>query len=378
MISREIIPAILNQAGKGKVIILVGPRQVGKTTLLKNIAEEYGENVLWLNADETDIRISLEKTTSTRLKNLFGKHKLVIIDEAQSVENIGKTLKLAADTLKNIQVIATGSSAFELRNRSNEPLTGRKKEFLLFPVSVNEMYRHHGRTEEKRLLEQRMIYGLYPEVINHPGEEQQTLRELVSSYLYKDMLLADGLRKSSIIEKLTQALALQLGNEVSYHELGQLLGGVDHSTVEKYIDMLEKAYIIYRLPALSRNLRNELKKGKKIYFWDNGVRNAIIKNFNPLTLRNDTGALWENFMITERIKNNHYKGKWVNHYFWRTFAQQEVDYIEEYEGKFHAYEMKWNPKKKIKFPKTFSAAYPGSIQKIISPDTMDDFMDGKI
>ena len=375
MILRILENKLETQLGKGKAIILTGPRQVGKTTLLQKIAQKH--KALWLNADEPDVRLALEHATSTKLKALIGKHKLLIIDEAQLIDNIGRVLKLITDNLKTVQVIATGPSAFDLRNKTNEPLTGRKIEYNLYPFSVRELEKSGTALNERRLLETRMIYGLYPEVVNRPGEEQEVLRELVSSYLYKDILMIDGLKKASMLEKLIQALALQLGNEVSYHELGQLLGGVDHSTIEKYIDLLEKAYIIYRLPALNRNLRNELKKGKKIYFWDTGIRNAVIKNFNPLELRQDKGALWENFIISEKLKNNSYQGKWVNSFFWRTLAQQEIDYVEEYAGKIFAFEFKWNPKQNVKITKTFLNAYPNAVAKVISPENMDEFLNQK-
>jgi uncharacterized protein len=375
MIERSITKDLKKALFKGKAILLIGPRQVGKTTLLHFIAAEYKKPYLWLNADESDIAVKLENTTSTALKALIGNNKLVIIDEAQVIKNIGKTLKLITDTLKDVQVIATGSSAFELRNKMNEPLTGRKNEFHLYPMSVSEMNTEHGALAESRLLEHRLIYGLYPEVINNQGEEQKTLRDLSGSYLYKDLLMIDGIKKASLLDKLLQALALQLGNEVSYTEIAQLLGGVDPATVEKYIDLLEKSYVVFKLPALSRNHRNEIKKGKKIYFWDNGIRNAIIKNFQPLDLRTDKGALWENFLISERLKQNSYNGNWVNSYFWRTFNGSEIDYIEEKDGKMFAFEFKWNAeKKKVKVPLAFSGSYENSEFSVIEKNNYGEFV----
>ncbi len=375
MIERTITKNLKKALFKGKAILLIGPRQVGKTTLLHFIANEYKKPYLWLNADESDIALKLENTTSTELKALIGQNKLVIVDEAQVIKNIGKTLKLITDSLKDVQVIATGSSAFELRNKMNEPLTGRKNEFNLYPITIAEMNANHGELAEGRLLEHRLIYGFYPEVINNIGEEQKTLRDLSGSYLYKDLLMIDGIKKASMLDKLLQALALQLGNEVSYTELAQLLGGVDPATVEKYIDLLEKSFVVFKLPALSRNHRNEIKKGKKIYFWDNGIRNAIIKNFQPLELRTDKGALWENFLISERLKQNSYNGNWVNSYFWRTFDGSEIDYIEEKDGKMSAYEFKWNAeKKKVKFPGAFSGSYENSEFRVIDKNNYGEFV----
>lgn len=303
-------------------------------------------------ADEIDVRDMLSDTTSTRLKALFGKKELVTIDEAQRIKNIGVTLKLIVDNLQNIQLLVTGSSSLELTSEINEPLTGRKYEYFLYPIAFQEMVNEDSLMEEKRMLKHCLIYGYYPEIITHAGEEKEILNLLTSSYLYKDLFALEQIKKPPLLEKILLALVLQMGNEVSYRELGQIVGA-DNETVERYIDLLEKAFIIFKLTALSRNLRNELKKSRKVYFYDNGVRNAIIKNFNPLSLRQDTGALWENFLLSERMKTNHYSGQWVNSWFWRTHSQQEIDYIEEYEGRLHAYEFEWNPSAKVRFPKTF-------------------------
>lgn len=373
MIPRTLERIILDRFHKGKVILVLGPRQSGKTTLAGRIIEQCRLSTLYLNGDEVDVRDMLTNTTSTRLKAMIGKHTVVIIDEAQRITNIGIALKLLADNLKHVQVLVTGSSSLELANEIKEPLTGRKYEYLLYPISFEEMVGHTSLLEEKRMLEHRMIYGYYPEVITNQGDEKDILNLLAGSYLYKDLFAWEQIKKPVLLEKLLQALALQLGNEVSYHELGQLLGA-DNETVERYIDLMEKAFIIFRLTALSRNIRNELKRTRKIYFYDNGIRNAVIKNFNPLTLRQDTGALWENFLISERMKINQYKGRWVNNWFWRTHAQQEIDYIEEYDGGIHAYEFKWNPQKKVRFPKTFLNGYPGSDTNIISRDNYVAFI----
>ncbi len=373
MIDRTLIPLIIKGLNRGKIVILIGPRQVGKTTLAQKIAQQIDLKTLWLNGDETDIRILFSDITSIRLKAIIGNNKLLIIDEAQRIKNIGITLKLIYDQIKGVRVLATGSSAFELTSEINEPLTGRKREFFLYPLSYQEMFQHTSFLDENRMLEHRLIYGYYPEVINNPGDEKGILSEISESYLYKDILSYGKIKKPALLEKLLQALALQIGNEVSYHELGQLIGA-DNQTVERYIDLLEKTYVIFRLVSLSRNMRNEIKKGRKIYFYDTGIRNAIIKNFIPLNLRKDVGALWENFLISERLKINHYTQKLVNRFFWRSTTQKEVDYIEEQNGKLYAYEFKWNPKKKVKIPRSFTNLYPEAETQLINPQNFIEFI----
>ncbi len=373
-IVRSIKSTLQTQFFKGKIILLIGARQVGKTTLLKEILATQNENNLWLNADEADVRLQLQQAnTSTQIKQLFGNASLIVIDEAQQIEDIGLKLKLVIDTFPDLQVVATGSSAFELLQKSNEPLTGRKKEFILYPLSFQEMVNHHSLIQEKRLLETRLLYGSYPEVINNPNNERQVLQDIVNSYLYKDVLRYEGIKKSSIIEKLVLALALQIGNEVSYNELAKTIGNINAATVEKYIDVLEKAFVVFKLNALSRNVRNEIKKGKKIYFYDTGVRNSIINNFNPLALRNDKGALWENYLIAERVKRNSYNNHYCNSYFWRTFDQAEVDYIEEYDGALHTYEFKWK-KNRQKVPASLIANYSIASSSFIDTDNYEAFL----
>lgn len=373
MIPRMLESPISSRFGKGKIILIIGPRQVGKTTLVQLITNTGNTPALWLNGDEPDVRAMLTNTTSTQVGALIGNHTRVVIDEAQRIVNIGLTLKLLVDRFPHVQVIVTGSSALELSGMINEPLTGRKYEYNLFPLSFSEMTDHTSLLEESRMLEHRLIYGYYPEIVTHPGEERTLLSLLADSYLYKDLYALEQIKKPVLLEKILLALALQLGSEVSYHEIGQLTGA-DNETVERYIDLLEKAFVVFRLTALSRNLRNEIKKSRKIYFYDNGIRNAIIKNYSPLSLRQDIGALWENFLISERMKINHYTGRWVNRWFWRTHAQREIDYIEEYDGKLHAYEFKWNPAKKATFPKAFLNAYPGSDTRVISRSNFIDFL----
>jgi hypothetical protein len=373
MIQRELAEIITSRVGKGKAIILLGPRQVGKTTLIKSLFPPSAEGIQWFVGDDPDTRELLSNATSTKLGALLGKTTTVVIDEAQRIENIGLTIKLIVDSHPGVQVIATGSSALELANTFSEPLTGRKYDMNLFGLSFGEMVQNTSLLEERRLLEHRLIFGYYPEIVTHPGEEQELLFNLSASYLYKDILAYQQIKKPLVLEKLVQALALQVGSEVSYRELGQMCG-LDPITVERYIDLLDKAYVLFRLPALSRNMRNEIKHGRKIYFYDTGVRNAIIKNFNPLSLRQDTGALWENFCIVERMKMLHYGMKYVNRFFWRSHAQQEIDYIEERDGKLFAFEFKWNPKKSRDVPKSFLNAYPGSETAVITPENFESFV----
>jgi uncharacterized protein len=373
-VQRVALQNIKNQLFRKKVILLVGARQVGKTTILKQLVAETAAKSIWLNADEGDIRQALDTAqTSTQLMQLFGENELVIIDEAQQIKDIGLKLKLVIDTNPHIQIIATGSSAFELLQKSNEPLTGRKVEMQLFPFSFAELAANSSEMEEKRLLATRLVYGSYPEVVNNPGREKEVLTDLVSSYLYKDLLRYEGIKKSSVLEKLVLALALQTGHEVSYHELGKTLGNINPATIEKYIDLLEKAFVVYKLPALSRNLRTELKKGKKIYFYDNGVRNCIISNYMMPELRQDKGALWENYIMGERLKYIHTTQHHCNRYFWRTFDQAEIDYIEEYDGALHAYEFKWKTNRK-KLPASFMQNYTVAETGFIDTDNYTDFI----
>jgi len=354
-----------------KALIILGPRQVGKTTLLQQLFNT--KNYLWLNGDDSDTRQLLSEPNESKLKSIIAQNKYLIIDEAQRIHNIGLCIKIVVDQIKNVKVIATGSSSFELANKINEPLTGRKWEFFMYPLSFREMTEHHGLLTEKRLLENRLIYGYYPEVINNPGDEKKIIKSLADSYLYKDILTWERIQKPDKLERLVQALALQIGNEVSYNELGQVCG-LDKETVEKYIQLLEKAFIVFRLNSFSRNLRNELKKSRKIYFFDNGIRNAVINQFSPMESRTDKGVLWENFIISERLKFLEYEEKFCNKYFWRTTAQQEIDYIEEENGKIFAFEFKWNNKSKSKFSKTFINEYHPEQSIVITPGNMESFL----
>lgn len=373
MIVRLLQHEIQKKLFKGKAILLFGPRQSGKSTLIESLLKQVGQEWLYLNGDEADVREILTNTTSAKLKLLAGRNKIVFIDEAQRVNNIGLTLKLFTDQLKDIQVIATGSSAFELSSQVNEPLTGRKYEFMLYPLCFEEMVGHHGLLEEKRLLEHRMIYGYYPEIVTNQGQETALLKLIANSYLYKDLLNLEQIKKPVLLEKLVKALALQVGSEVSYNELAKTVGA-DKETIEKYIDLLEKAFVLFRLPALSRNVRNEIKKGKKVYFYDCGIRNAIINNFNPINSRTDAGALFENYFISERLKYLRYHGMDTTQYFWRTTQQQEIDLIEEERGKMRAYEVKLNDTSRIRFPKTFIDNYINAVFFKVSQSNVEEFL----
>lgn len=374
MIKRIIAERIAQKLNQGKIIILYGPRQCGKTTLLKMLVEKINLSCLWLNGDEPDTRVLLSNKTSTELTQLVKGKKILIIDEAQRIENIGLTLKLIADNIPELITIASGSSSFELANTIKETLTGRKIEFTLLPFSFIEAINYTNLIEEKRLLNNRLIYGFYPDVYNHFEDSKEILLQLADSYLYKDILIWEKIKKSERIDKLLQALAFQVGSQVSYNEIGQMIG-LNSETVEKYITLLERAFVIFRLPSFSRNLRNELKKTRKIYFYDNGIRNAVIKHFAPINLRDDVGALWENFCISERVKRNSFNGISVNSYFWRTTQQQEIDYIEEADGVLSTFEFKYNSKAKARIPLTFSRNYHEESFKVITPDNFVEWLE---
>ncbi|WP_245905265.1 ATP-binding protein [Gelidibacter algens] len=370
MIYRVIEPAISKKFGKGKAIVLIGPRQVGKTTLLNSIIHD--KNHLFLDGDDPTFRNILQNINTKQLKTLIGNHELVFIDEAQHIENIGLTLKLITDQFKNVQLLVSGSSAFEIKNLTNEPLTGRKWQYYLFPISWEEFEIYSGHLKAVQQLEQRILYGMYPDVITNLGEETEILKTLSDSYLYKDILAFHNLKKPEVLEKLMQALAYQIGQEVSYNELSQLLG-IDKNTVSSYIDILSNNYVIFKLPSFSKNLRNEIKRKQKIYFYDNGMRNAIINDFRPLDARQDKGALWENFLISERVKRNTYHLLLSKSYFWRTTSQQEIDYIEVTNGAISAYEIKWNEKAKVKIAKAFEKSYDTKVS-IINKSNFINFL----
>jgi len=368
---RTILPAIEQALFKGKAIVLYGARQVGKTTLIRLIQEKYTENSLYLNCDEPDIRSALSDKTSTELRRLVGNKTLVLIDEAQRVKNIGLTIKLIVDNFPNIQVVATGSSSFDLSNDISEPLTGRKVEFNLYPLSVAELLSQQSPLEIQRLLEYHLRFGMYPGVLSsdHPGE---VLQEISKSYLYKDLLEYQTIKNPDLLRKLLQALALQIGSEVSYNELGVMLG-IDRNTVIRYLSLLEQGFVVFNLSPFSRNLRKEIGKLHKVYFYDLGVRNALINNFNPLELRQDVGALWENFFICERLKLLHNQRKRPNTYFWRTYDGLEIDYLEEEAGQIEGFECKWG-NEKWRTPNAFTSTYPNSAVHLVNRSNALEFL----
>lgn len=372
MIQRKLSQLIEKYGQNNKAIIIMGCRQVGKTTLLHQMYPE-NEDCVWFYGDDLDTQQLFSKLTATRLLSIIGTHKTVVIDEAQRIPDIGLRMKLVTDQMPGVKLVATGSSAFELASRLNEPLTGRKWEFQMFPISFAEMVEHHGLQNELRLLPQRLVYGYYPEVVTSPGQERMILKNLADSYLYKDILALGSIKKPEKLVLLLQALAYQVGSQVSYNELATTVG-LDSKTVETYIQLLEKAYVIFRLPGFSRNLRNELKNSRKIYFYDNGIRNALLSNFSQMESRTDTGALWENFILSERIKRNAYTEAWCNIYFWRTKDQAEIDYLEEYDGQLHAFEFKYNPRRKARLPESFAKTYPNTTFEVITPDNIETFL----
>ncbi|MBS3742689.1 MAG: ATP-binding protein [Candidatus Cloacimonetes bacterium] len=370
---RTVQEAIEKNLFKGKVIIVYGARRVGKTTLIKQLLSKFPDGK-YINCDLLQYKSVLETTNSEMLGNLIGNSKLLILDEAQNIKEIGKILKIIVDTFPDVQVIATGSSSFGLSNKLSEPLTGRSRFYLLYPFSFEEVQQKYNRIELDARLGNLLRFGMYPEVFDQAEEEAiEELHNIASTYLYKDILQLDTIKRADLIHRLLKALALQLGNEISYNEIAGLLGENVH-TIKRYIEILEQSFVVFRLPSFSKNLRKELGKRNKIYFFDLGIRNAIINNFTTLDSRNDTGALWENFCIVERMKHNQNHRIFKNYYFWRTYNQKEIDFIEEYVGKLFAFEFKWQLNKIIRPPKDFLSAYPGSEFTVISNDNYLQFI----
>jgi predicted AAA+ superfamily ATPase len=356
MVLRYIQDIIQQRIGDKKVVVLLGARQVGKTSMLKNIVLQK-ENTVWLNADNAVVKTLFENFSLASFSSFVGNAKLVVIDEAQQLPDIGIKLKQLYDEAVTFQIIVTGSSAFELKNKTNEPLTGRKWEYHLYPFSFAELTKNSSVPNEVQALETRLLFGCYPEIVTNAGDEKERLQTLTDSYLYKDVLMWQGLQKPEKIIQLLKVLALQIGSEVNYNELGKQLQ-LSNDTIEKYITILEQTFVIFRLPSYSTNLKKELTKGKKIYFFDNGIRNALIGDYRPVAIRQDIGALWENYIISELWKKNSYENAYGTFYFWRTADQQEVDLIIDKNGTLHTYEIKWNPKAKARLSKTFSGNYP--------------------
>jgi hypothetical protein len=373
-IKRNVIEKVKNTLFKNKVVIIYGARRTGKTTLVKEILKDYPENSRYINCEHLVNKDALASRNIEKLKSFLGNYKLIVLDEAQNIDSIGHILKLLIDTYPEIQIIATGSSSFDLANQTGEPLVGRSRSFLLYPLSLNELKSQYDLPFIEAKLEHFLRFGSMPSVFNLSNEEAiEELNQITSHYLYKDILIFEGIKKSQIIENLLKVLALQLGSEVSFREISQLIG-ITHNTVARYIDLLEKCHIVFSLDSLSRNPRNEIKLSKKIYFYDLGIRNSIIQNFNALDLRNDIGALWENFCIIERMKLQQTKNIYYNKYFWRTNTQKEIDYIEEYGGVLHTFEFKWNPKKKVPQPSLFKELYPENTFTIINKDNFWEFL----
>jgi len=371
MIKRFITSRILNNLHKGKVILIMGARQSGKTTLLKGLFPVQ-QDILYLNCDDLEDRNLLAAETISSMKQFAGKSKYIFIDEAQRVQNIGLKLKLLVDNFPEVQIIATGSSSFELSNQIKEPLTGRIYEFYLYPFAYQELADNFGAYRERKELANRLIYGSYPDIVNHPSEAATLLNHLVGSYLYKDIFTFQELRKPELLDRLLSALALQIGSEVSYNELAQLIS-TDQKTIQKYIQLLEQAYIIFRLPNYSTNQRKEIKRSRKIYFWDNGVRNCLITDFRDIAVRDDIGKLWENYIVSERMKLLSNAGILRKSYFWRNIHKSEIDYLEVYEDKTTAYEIKWNPRRNLKAT-AFTSLYPQAGLFLINPENYSEFL----
>lgn len=368
IILRTIQTQIEEALFKNKVIILYGARRTGKTFIVKEILKKYGDEGRYLNCDEITVQQSMNIENSEELLSFLGNYKVVVLDEAQNINRIGHILKLLVDTKPELQIIATGSSSFDLANQTGEPLVGRSRNFVLYPLSIAEISDKKDSILIKSKLENLLRFGSMPSVINNSEIDMMTeLNQITSHYLYKDILMYEGVKKSLLIQNILKAIALQLGSEVSYREIGELLD-VNYSIIQKYVDILIKCNILFELPSLARNVRNEIKKGKKLYFYDLGIRNSIIQNYNRLDLRNDFGALWENFCILELLKKYQRDCIFSNYYFWRATTQQEIDFISEYNGIMHTYEFKYNPKKNPKIPKQFSEFYKDFEYDLINSD----------
>lgn len=369
MYPRKLQKQIEKWLNKREVIIIYGARQVGKTTLTETMLNKK-QGGLILNCELPSVASILESRDITAIRHLFGHHKIIGLDEAQKVPDIGKTLKLIYDELKEYKIIATGSSSFDLAAKLVEPLTGRNIKFILYPLALEEIQLKKGWLELMQNLEDLLVFGTYPGIIDLTGEEKrEKLEQLGSDYLFQDVLIYDTIKNSSVLRKLLKLIALQVGSQISTNELSVSLG-ISRPKVEKYLDLLEKCFVIFSLSSLSGNLRNEIKKSRKYYFFDNGMLNAVTGNFNRISNRNDFGALWENFCISERIKQNEYHKKHARFYFWRTYDGAEIDLVEEINGKFNAWEFKWNKRRKQTLPESFKAKYHPESYKVITPDNL--------
>ena len=375
VINRFLTSKIKKALKPGKVTILYGPRQVGKTTLLAELTKTWDKDYLQISGDQIRYREVLSSEDSRKLKEFIGDKKLLIIDEAQRIPNIGLNLKIIADNFPNVEILVTGSASLDLASKITEPLTGRKKVFYLYPVSYQEIQTWLGKFEAQEQLERWLIFGSYPEALTIKSQRQREdyLATLVSSYLCKDILDFGGVKKADKIVDLLRLLAFQIGNEVAISELASNLA-LDRQTVEKYLDLLQKAFVIYKVGGFSRNLRKEIAKTSRYYFYDNGVRNALIENFNSLKLRDDKGQLWENFLFIERLKSNQNQNRRANYYFWRTYDQKEIDLVEEVGGKLHGYEFKWQGEIKSTTKKEFTQTYTNAQVTTVNRENFTDFL----
>jgi hypothetical protein len=375
LIARFLLPIIEKAITPGKVLILYGARQVGKTTLVSKLLAATRLRSKLINADELTYREALSSQNKQTLGELLGESQLLVIDEAQRVPNIGLNLKILVDHFPHAAIIATGSASFDLANNVSEPLTGRTLTFNLYPVAFGELRQTYGTFETRSQLERWMIWGCYPAIATteSPALRQRLLGELAGAYLYRDLLEFEGLRRSEKIVDLLRLLAFQIGQEVSLSELASSLA-INRATVERYLDLLEKVFVIFKVRGFSRNLRKEITKNSRYYFFDNGVRNTLIQNFNPLRLRNDTGQLWENFLMVERLKTNQFADRSVNTYFWRTYDQKEIDCIEEREGRLYGYELKWQGEMRPATKKEFSRTYPNAQVTTVNRDNFEEFI----
>jgi predicted AAA+ superfamily ATPase len=368
-LDRIIRDQVLASLVPNKVIVLLGPRRVGKTILIKQIIEKIEEPFLLMSGEDIRVLELLKRRSTQNYTNLLQGRKLLIIDEAQKIPDIGNILKLMIDQIEGIKIIVTGSSAFDINNYTGEPLTGRKITYNLFALSEQELDQVEGILEKKDNLHHRLVYGNYPELLqlNDQAKKAEYLREILGSYLLKDILAFENIRNADKIFDLLRLVAYQIGGEVSIQELGNQLD-MSKNTVDKYLDLLAKVYVLHKVNGFSKNLRKEVTKNSRWYFYDNGLRNAVIANLNPIELRDDVGMLWENYIISERIKYQRYNKMLVNNYFWRTYDQQEIDWVEEREGKLYGYEFKWNPRKEAKIPLAWKKNYENATFEVINPD----------
>jgi predicted AAA+ superfamily ATPase len=359
----------------GKVVIVYGARQTGKTTLIRHFSNSVDEPVLFVDGEDTVVKEALESLSIEKLKAFVGNHRLLVVDEAQNIRQIGKNLKLLIDHVAGLKIVATGSSSFELARDVGEPLTGRSYVLHLYPLAQLELSQIENLHETQARLEMRLIYGSYPEVATMQDDSlrKRHLISLTGSYLFKDILALENIRDSDKLKKLLQLLAFQVGKDVSHNELATQMG-ISKNTVARYLDLLEKVFVIFRRSGFSRNLRKELSKSNRYYFFDNGIRNALINNFNPWAIRDDTGLLWENYVVAERLKRHEYRGEFVSSWFWRTYDRKEIDLVEESGGTLRACEIKWNAEKKIRPPSGWTRNYPDATFEIVHPENYLPFI----